>query len=383
MPQNYVIQYSTNGGSTWTTMADVQSISASIGKQSFIDPWRASSMTFVARYPNGYFNPNTALVTGTPVKLFRANSAGVQLGYEMWRGLIASVEVSWGLPYNTTTKVGNADYVTVVCEGALAGWGRAQGNNYSVVSGNAYYQLADVSFASGYSVGTTYSPTSAPMVGAATVSESYADWLNTFAVSLGATIKDGGPAPSGGGPQVGVYTKDFIGTLSVGFSDTTNNASNQVYENVTLTSEVENYFTQITVQTASYGNVSANYGSSPYRTLSLSTYNSSAAQATDLANYYLAVYQTPTIGIKTVTCRSEAQTVWNLDLGYSWYDILGYRTNLTFRGITYYMSIIGSTFQATPETSTFTYYLASAAYLPFFILNSAEYGVLGTNKLSW
>ena len=47
------------------------------------------------------------------------------------------------------------------------------------------------------------------------------------------------------------------------------------------------------------------------------------------------------------------------------------------------MSILGSSFQATPSGSTFTYNLASAAYLPFFILNDTNYGVLGTNRLSW
>lgn len=382
MPQNYVIQYSTNSGASWTAVSNVQNMTGKIGREAFIDPFRASSFTFTARYPNGYYTPDTALVTGTLVRLFRANSVGVMLGYEMWRGLIASVEVSWGKPYNTTTNVGVADYVTVVCEGALGAWGRAQGNNYSVVSGNAYYQLGDVSFSASLPIGTTYSPTTAPALGASVVTNSWADWLNTFAVSVGATVKDGGPAPSGQ-PQVGVYTKDFIGSLSANFSDITNNASNQVYEDLTLTSEVENYFTQTTINTLGFGTVTASSGAAPYRNLSLSTFNSSASQATDLANYYLSLYKTPTIGIKTVTCRSEAQNSWNLDFGYAWYDILGYRTNLTFRGITYYMSIIGSTFQATPSTSTFTYYLASSAYLPFFILNDAQYGVLGTNKLSW
>lgn len=367
---SYTIETSTDGV-TWTQLSNVQQISASIGKNAFIDPWRPSSMTFTMRYPNGYYTPNTALVQGTQVRLKRVGAT-----YTMWTGRIANVFVKYGIPYNTTTHVGNADYVDVECEGALAVAGRLAGNNTAITSANAYYALAQAASAGGFSIGTTYDSTNSPLVSASTVTNSYAEWLNLFAQTLGSTIKDG----SG---QIGVFTKDFIGTLPVQFSDTANNSTNQVYEKIEWSAQVENYFTQVIINTSAYGTVTASSGSAPYRTLQLSTINGSASQATDLANFYLNTYNTPQTVIYALTCRSESQNSWALDLGYSWYDILGYRTNVTFRGSTYYMSIIGSTMQATPETSTFTYYLASAAFLPFFILNDPQYGVLGTNRLSW
>ena len=47
------------------------------------------------------------------------------------------------------------------------------------------------------------------------------------------------------------------------------------------------------------------------------------------------------------------------------------------------MTILGASMQATPEGSTFTYYLIDNALTPWFFLDDPVYGVLGTNKLSW
>lgn len=367
---NFTVEYSTDYV-TWTKFSDVQELSGRIGRSAFIDTFQPSSVSFTLRYPTGYYTPNAALVTGTWIRVKRTGSL-----YTMWTGKIANVIVEWGKLYNTTTHEGAFDYATVTCEGAFAQWGRLDGNDEAITEANAYYALAQVSSASGLSIGTTYDSTNSPLVSASVVSSSYADWINTFATTLSATVKDGGG-------QLGVYTKDFIGTLAVSFSDTTNDATHQVYEQIQLSSQVENYFTEILVDTALYGQARAYTGSGPYRTLKLGTYSGSLSQAQDLAEYYLAIYQTPFVGISQLTCRSEAQNTWALDLGYSWYDILGYRTNVTFRGTTYYMSILGSSFQATPQGSTFTYDLASAAFLPFFILDDPIYGVLDTSRLSW
>jgi hypothetical protein len=193
---------------------------------------------------------------------------------------------------------------------------------------------------------------------------------------LGATIKDGGG-------QLGAYTKDFVGSLSTNFSDVLNNSANQVYEDIELTSQVENYFTEIVIDPIAHSQQIVQSGLEPFRTLEVETYSGSNGQALDLANYYLAIYKTPKVGISKVVCRSAAQNSWQLDFGYSWYDILGYRTYLTFRGTTYYMTILGSSFTATPEGSVFTFYLADNALNPFFVLNNSAYGILDTNKLSW
>lgn len=371
-PQNFVIAYSTDGVS-YTALTGVQEISASIGRQTLKDPFVASRLSFTMHYPTGFQSPNTALVTGTRIRLTNASGGS---GYEMWTGRISDVSVEWGKPYNTVTQVGNGDFVTVECEGAMAEWGRARATNEVITEANAYYALAQASAASGLSLGTTFTADLSPLVSASTVSGSWADWINLFATTLSATVKDGAG-------QLGVYTKDFVGSLPVNFSDALNDATHQVYEQIELTSQVENYFTQVLVNPEAYDQQFAEEGVAPFRTLEVSTISGSAGQALDLANYYLTIYKDPTVGISKVVCRSEAQNVWGLDFGYGWWDILGYRTNLTFRGTTYYMTILGSSMQATPSGSTFTYYLQDNNLTPWFVLDDPVYGVLDTNRLSW
>jgi hypothetical protein len=368
----YEVTYSTNG-TDWTEIDGIQEISATIGKTSFVDTISPSRMTFVAWYPTGFYSPNTALVTGTQVRLARVGST-----YRMWAGRIADVQVEYGIPYDSDTNTGVSDHVTVTCEGALADWGRLQGGGTQIDEGDAYYALAQIVSVSGLSLGTTFTPGDSPLVAASTVDNSYADWLNVFAQTTNAIVKDG----SG---EVGVLSPDVAGTLLARFSDQTNNSTHQAYEQITFTSEVENYFTQVIIRTNQYGDVAVEKvgASAPYRTLSIDTFSGSAAQAGDLADYYLTSFGEPFLGVKESVARSETQTAWNLDLGYGWWDILGYRTTVDFRGTTRHVAILGSSFHATPTTSTFTYHLADAEFFPYFVLNSDVWGFLDTNKLSF
>lgn len=370
--QNFTVSYSTDNGSTWTAFTNVQQIDAHIGRSRLMDSFEPSGMSFTMRYPSGFYSPNTALVTGTLVKL-EGNSAA----YEMWRGRIADVSVDYGIPYSG--NVGVSDYVTVSCEGALAIWGRLAGNNALVPANPVRAAVAAAIAGTGLLYGTTYTATDDPTVEASNVTGSYLEWMNLLATTLSATLKDGGPTTD----TIGLNSKNFVGSLPCSFSDTTNNYYNQVYNQVKLTSQVENYFTNVVVTTQFNGTANVTTGSAPYRTLPISTINSSNSQATDLANYYLGNYNTPRTTITEITATSEAQSQWGLDLGYGWWDIIGYRTNVTFRGTTYYMTILGSTFTATPGGSMFSYQLADASLSPFFVLDDPVYGILDTNKLSW
>lgn len=370
-PQTYTIETSLDG-TTWTNVSGVTNINANIGRNRLMDSFQPSSLTFTIRYPNGFYTPNTALVTGTLVRLKRTGGT-----FEMWRGRIADVSVDYGIPY--ASNVGIQDTCTVSCEGALAIWGRLQGNNLLVSGAPVRTAIGAAITGTNLLWGTTYTADDDPTVESSNISGSYLEWMNLVATTLSATLKDGGETTD----TIGIYSKNFAGSLPVQFSDTTNNATNQVYEQIKLTSQVENYFTQVTVTTQFNGTATVTTGAAPFRTLPLSTINSSNSQATDLANYYLGNYNTPRIGITEIVCKSEAQNTWALDLGYGWWDIVGYRTYVTFRGTTYYMTILGCTFDATPAGSTFTYQLADASLSPFFILDSSVYGVLDTNKLSW
>ncbi len=366
--QQFTVDYSTNG-TTWVALSNVQEINARVGRTGLQDNFEPSAATIVCRYPTGFASPITALVVGTWVRFQRTGGT-----YEMWRGKIRNVTVTWGKPYDA--GVGEADYVTIECEGALAEFGRLQGNGQEITTDLATYQLSDISTYTGITFGTTFGVDNSPTLATSNVDGSYAEWFNTFAATLGATIKDG----SG---QVGVYTKDFVGTLPVAFSDVANNATNQVFDELQFDSLAADYYTQVEVNTNVYGTVVVNTGSAPFRTLRISTFSGSTNQATDLANYYLGIYSNAAFGISSISANANAQNTFALDLGYGWWDLPGYRCNLTFRGTTYYLQILGCTFTATPGEARFSYSVIDADLTPYLILDSPIYGILDTNKLSW
>lgn len=359
--------------STWEQLSNVQQISGFVGRQQVADTFEPSRMNISARYPNGYYEPNYALRVNTQVRVKRTGSA-----YTMWTGRIRNVTVEWGQPYNSTTTTGVADFVDIECEGALADWGRLQGNNLSVAASDLLTQLSNVLSGTNLQYGTTYTASTAPLLGSSVVSDSLAAWLNTACATVGATIKDGSD-----NNIVGVNGRDWNGTLPVAFSDTANNSTNQVYDNIVFDSVSADFFTEIELNTTGYGDIVVNTGVAPYRTLRQTTFNASAAQATDLANYLLGIYGDNGFGISEISCKSEAQNSWALDLGYGWWDIIGYYTTVAFRGNVFRCAVLGSSFTATPSESRFTYYLADIGLTPYLILDDTYAGILDKNKLGW
>lgn len=355
---------------TYTVMNDVQQISGFIGRQQLADQFEPSRMNISARYPTGFAAPDVSFRVGSLVRVKRVGSL-----YTMWTGRIRNVTVEWDKPYNTSTGVGVSDYITIECEGALAQWGRLQGDGLSVPAGNLLFQIGTVIAGTNLNYGTTY--TDPPLLSASTVDDSLANWLNTACATVGATIKDGG------GDDIGVYGRDWGGNLPVQFSDTANNASNQVYDSIVFDSVSADFFTQIEINTTAYGDVVVSTGVAPYRTYRQTTFSASAAQATDLANYLIGIFGENGFGISEISCKSEAQNSWGLDLGYGWWDIIGYSTFITFRGSTFRCTILGSAFTATPSESRFTYYVADIGLTPFLILDDTSAGILDTNKLGW
>lgn len=373
MPQTFVVEYSTNG-TTWTVLDNVNQISASIGRQQLQDVFEPSKANITARYPNGFSAPNSALVVDTQIRIKRTGSA-----YTMWTGRIRNVTVDWAKPYNAGTGTGVADTVSIECEGALAQWGRLQGNSLFVAPSDLLTQVSAVLSGTNLQYGTTYTASTAPLLSASEVTDSLANWLNTVALTIGATIKDGSD-----NNIVGINGRDFVGGgLPVQFSDVANSATRQVYDEISFDSVSADYFTEIELNTFSYGDIVVTYGTAPYRTLRETTYSPSASQATDLANYLLGIYGDNGFGISSISCNSEAQNSWALDLGYGWWDIIGYTTYVIFRGQTFRCTILGSDFSATPEGSRFTYYLADVGLTPFLILDDPDFGILDTNKLGW
>jgi hypothetical protein len=368
MPIVYTVDYSTNGTS-WTALSNIESISAFVGKSGLTDTYEPSRATIVMRYPNGFSSPNPDLIVGTWIRFQRTGGT-----YEMWRGKIRNVTVEWGKPYRSGT--GAADFMTMECEGVMAEWGRQSGENTSVAAGDLLTQMSTVAGIGSLNYGTTYTAGTAPQLAASTIDNSLLNWVNEAATTTGSVLKDG----SG---QLGLYTKDFIGELPVSFSDVTKSATVQDYEALTFDSLAQDYFTQVQVDMNSGTTVLRESGSAPFRTLRVSTYSVNTAQATDLGDWLLGIYSRPGFGISEVSAVASSQSTFNLDLGYGYWDLPGYKTSLVFRGTTYQLTILGVAFTADANDSRFTYSVIDSDLTPYFYLDSATNGILDTNRLNW
>lgn len=371
--QQYTLEYSTDGA-TWTMLSNLQDVNIKIGRQNLQDTFSPSNASFTLRYPTGFSSPITALIVGSYVRVKRVGMSAIY--NSVWLGTIRDVTVEYGIPY--ADGVAPADYLTIVAEGALARAGRAQGNDYVIDSDYADVQLADAAAASGVNMDWEDSFNPIQQLAASTVEGSYAEWLNNFVGTIGASINDGGSVGT-----IGVRPRDHNADISISFSDTTNDATHQVYDNIKFDSLSEDYYNSVEINTNTVGNVVVSTGSAPYRTLRLPSYNLTTGQAEDLGQYLLGVYSTPNFGISEISCLAEAQNTMALELGTFWWSIVGATTSVLFRGQTFYVNILGASISATPSSARYTYYLADADMTPYLVLDSASFGILDTNKLGW
>jgi len=380
MPQNYRFRYLS--GVSYVTASNVQSINISVGRQQQLQQYSASQARIEIRYATGFASPIPEFVAGTKVIIDNATS-----GLDMWVGRINNVSVQYGIPYSG--GVGNADRLTITCEGAFAPLGRMQGDGYALSAGALATQLSTASTESG--VALSVAGSSNPSLSAYTVNGTWADWVQLAALTTNARIIDGI-----GFDQVTLWSPNYVYTSAINFSDTANNATNQVFDNIEFASWADNYYTQVTVDPDALSPVTATKvgAGEPFRTYKVNTLHSSTSQATDYANYLLGNYDNPDFALTAISCLAEAQSTFKLDsISYQSGTVpivnpmfawcIGTQVNVTFRGTTFTCIIEGATMSATPASSRYTFYVSGADLNAYLILDNAVFGKLDSNKLGY
>lgn len=372
---NYSVQYL--NGTTWTTIADLQQLNCTIGRRQLTDDWSASQTSFVFRYPTGFASPLANLVVGTPIRFFspNANARGA------WSGYIKDARVDYGIPY--IGGVGNADYLTITGEGAFALWGRTAGTGFTPVYPYANVQLSEVLTNYGFTWNGTLT---GELVKQQATTTTVADWFQKFINTVQGRMIDGFPkytvddAYNRG--TVYVASNAAMSKSTVSFSDTTNDSTHQVYDQINFDGIADNYFDQVVVTSPDYAEQVANDGSAPYRSYKVDTYAYTEAQAYDIAAYVLAQGQSG-IAPNQISCSSQSQNVSKLDVlnANSFVEIVNRYIEILFRGVTYTARIEGATLTAVPGSTRVTYFLSSQSANPYLILDSAEFGILDTNRL--
>jgi hypothetical protein len=372
-----IVQYQVEVGATYATLttvvSNVQNVSLKYGREKPLENYSSNTANVVLRYPTGYTSPNALFVTGTWVRIsVRRVAPGFETYRQLFVGRITDVIVNYGIPYSG--GVGNADFVTLTCEGNFAAFGRVQGNNYAMTAGTLSAQAGQCTTQTGLNISTSSGFGGTQSFPATTISSTWGDWVNRAVLTMNGRLID----ISDGILMVNAYYK-FAGFYG-NFSDTTNDASNHSFEQIAFTSLADSFYTQVTVDPESFAAATVQTGSAPYRTYLVNTFNASTSQATDFANYLLSTYSTATTRILSVTCNLNAQEG---DIPSYGMGEIGSTVTVTFRGVTLNCVIEGATFSGNPTQSSATFYLSAQDLNNYLTLNDAVYGKLDNNKLGY
>lgn len=376
---NYVVQY--YNGSTWVAIPELVDLNATVGRKQITDTWNASTASFTFRYPTGFASPNTDIKVDVPIRFFTPSNT-VNPG---WTGFIRDATVTWGIPYQA--GVGQADFLTIQAEGALAQWGRVTGNGFTPGSSLANAQLTQV--VNNYGLAWNGNITDEPVKPVSTTS-SVLDWFQKFLNTVQGRPLDGATVNLSTTGQPSIYVASNATNLFAGvsFSDTTNNATTDIYDVLNFDSLADNYITQVIVTSPDYSPQTAETGSAPYRSFTVDTYANSESQAEDIANYLLVTAQGQSVQPSAISAISSGQntpridTLNNVGNFGTFFALPLFFTRITFRGVTYVARIEGATISANPEQTRVTYYLSPAEANPWLILDNATFGILNTNKLA-
>jgi hypothetical protein len=286
-------------------------------------------------------------ITGTWVRIsVRLGTSGTFR--QLFVGRLTDVIVNYGIPFSG--GVGNADFVTLTCEGNFAAFGRVQGNSYAMTAGTLSAQAGQCATQTGLNISTSSGFGGTQAFPATTISSTWGDWVNRAVLTMNGRLID----ISDGILMVNAYYK--ISGFYGNFSDTVNNASNHSFEQIAFTSLADSYYTQVTVDPESFAAATVETGVAPFRTYLVNTFNASTSQATDFANYLLSTYSTATTRILSVTCNLSAQNggIPSYSMGE-----IGSTVTVTFRGVTLNCVLEGATFSGNPTQASATFYLSA------------------------
>lgn len=382
---NYTVQYL--NGSTWTTINKVTDLTFNVGRQLPTDQWQSSNGSIRVFYPTGYTTPIANLSVGSTIRWFAPGRSNVA----SWTGYVRNIALEVDVPWNATTGTGAADYLVIDCEGELSKLGRA---NYTIDTNSLNIDM-------GLAVGRLGTGTGAQVFDEGFFSSSFTvsfpagtyqalQHLNTLATSANARVIDGVRLGVGTNPTrpAAIVANSSLQTVApVSFSDTTNDSTHSIYDSLSFDGLADNYFTQVVVNPASVASQTESFGSAPYSTLELSTYNSSTADAYELAALNLNLYKLPTLGVSQLSATSAGQHTQNLDtLGVAdaqFGELVMRYALIDFRGSTYVAAIEGATITADTNQTRVTYYLSPATYAGWLTLDDTSLGVLDVNRLAF
>lgn len=352
-----------------TVLDDITSMSIVRGRTQIQDPFKAGTAVIEGRDLAGL----PTIEVGKEIKieiLIESIVYGV-----VFAGRVSDVQITYGF----TTAY---DSWQIDCEDVLAAIGRAYTTEtfswaagtttiqafQSVVSNAGQGQI----FSSGIGGFGTSSTLSAQSVGNANALE----LLNTIAFTeQGFLFCDDFDIVTLA-PRAALGQLNLLAELT---DDPPSAVVPSVFDQVQFRSFADSFYDRVVVEPEGLTGQAIGTG---IRTFTGNSYDQTTTQAGNLASYVKATLDVQTQVPSVISCLAEAQA--NNQLAQAALTTNSYgEVSLRLRGDDYRLFVLGLRISVTPESSRFTFNVASSEALNFFILDSATSGVLDSSRLGF
>lgn len=349
-----LVEHQAAGSSTWTTISNVQTLNISQGRTKLTDNFRPGTATITGRRPD--LLPTIKLAD--TIRVTVTATASFQYKYRV---------------SNTTTTHGTVsamDAWEIDCEDGLAQLGRGKvtiSAGTSTTAGRLLTICLQLGMPAPIALTSNWNATAVttPALTNAAALDVTQTLLNT---EQGAIFANG--------DQTYVLYRGWQGTQgNVYVSDDGTGTTPGTYTNIQFGSMLDNYATKV-VATSPTSQVSSGTGSIVTQ---VDTYAVDDAQLQNVADFVkgsLSVQAgTPTQLRVLVNSQTNATAINALA------PYIG--MVVKFRGTAYNTIILGYSLNADTNETRINYYLSSADFYKFLVLNDATYGTLDYNKLGF
>jgi hypothetical protein len=333
-----------------TSLAGVQNVRLRVGRTSWSTAPEASHLTVYARYPNGYTTPNEGLVINGQITLSQGISGGV-----VWDGVISSIEVEYGKPWNGTT--GQGDSVVITAQGYLGELAQYTASIQAAPGTRSLLNMTDRLATQGINIDAPerFAPVS---LQANPITQNVAEWARALSYTFPLFLDE---------DNAYLRAQLYYG-VGPTLSETTSDATSQRYESVRFTALQLDYASQVTVtgQNTSFSGTVNDGSGGPYNEANVTSLSSSNAQALAMANYLWETYSLQEQRIAQVVALEEQQDPDELHI----HEVRqGTYLRVKFRGDDYDAVVIGYELDARPGSARWTYHLVPLDFAAWFTLD--------------
>jgi hypothetical protein len=362
-------EYEVRYGDTPTVLDNVQSFTITRGRVQIQDPFKAGTATITGRVPSGL----PAITIGTRIRIVVTNTPMESF---VFNGAVSDFKINYGI-------VAALDTWQIECEDAFAGAGRALTTDTAGWSAGVNTLDAAVAAAagSGVEIITGFLDTKSLVSAQSVPNTNLLNVLQQLAFTEQGRMTSNGLNVSGE-PSLFFFSRDEVGAaLLAVFSDGSVATAEPIvnYDSVQFVSQADSFFEEVVVQPEGLADQRAGSGR---RGFSGRSYDQTTTQAQNLADYVLATLVVNNAVPQQVSCESENQVNDKAIELFSFNSAVA-RVQLILRGVVYNLFVEGGTMTANPDASRWTFNIVSSEAQNFFILDSADFGVLDQNRLGF